>query len=235
MKKAKRNEAIEETCNCLLKEFIGDKTLPEFIDIEKFAQKKLGYNIVYEYFSGKDTEALGFTSDGENAIEVLRNGKIVSVVYPAKNIIIEKFLLDSDKDAARRFTIAHEVGHVIANKLYDDPICGYHHSDDDIPDMDFAKIKQCLSYRETRANKIAAALLMPDFLIAAHLKKEGYKHKIKLYGSELFSKEDQQKLQNMAYRMRVSLAALRFRLKDLDCIQSCEMKDYIANGINWEE
>lgn len=33
MKKAKRNEAIEETCNCLLKEFIGDKTLPEFIDI----------------------------------------------------------------------------------------------------------------------------------------------------------------------------------------------------------
>lgn len=107
---------IEEFCSFLIKGYMETTTKTDSTDIDDFVSRELGYKVTYESFADSDSDALGFTSDGSTAIYVNRDGERQLVLFPAKRIILDKVLLRKEYEHKRRFVLAHEAGHIIAQK-----------------------------------------------------------------------------------------------------------------------
>ena len=101
----------------------------------------------------------------------------------------------------QRFTIAHEIAHL---ELHRDLIGKQIHIDRKFPvlmrDGDSAAGKIQI---EIEANRFAAELLMPSFLLIPMLKKQG------------FDIDDEEPLKRLASKFRVSRQALEFRIGDM--------------------
>ena len=98
MKTLVSNKEIEEVGESLmLKYLLGKKPPP----------------CVYTTIAEDDRDKIGFISDGIYPLQVMREGRWETVIYPKGTIVIDRFLLQPDKSAQRRFTLAHEAAHVI--------------------------------------------------------------------------------------------------------------------------
>ena len=102
----------------------------------------------------------------------------------------------------QRFTIAHEIGHL---ELHRELIADQVHIDRKFPvllrDEDSATGTRRI---EVEANRFAAKLLMPSYLLVPMLKKQG------------FDIDEEEPLKRLARKFLVSRQALEFRIRNMD-------------------
>lgn len=218
---------IEEFCSFLIKGYMETTTKTDSTDIDDFVSRELGYKVTYESFADSDSDALGFTSDGSTAIYVNRDGERQLVLFPAKRIILDKVLLRKEYEHKRRFVLAHEAGHIIAHKKYGAPLECFNRDYGDASGKTRTQLRECMSVDESRANRIAAALLMPTFLINEAFRKYNNGRRIRKYGTAQFLPEDREVMQKISNQLNVSYAALFYRLRDLDCFENHSMEEYL--------
>lgn len=156
-------------------EFDGD-----FIDLDKIA-RVFGYNINFE-----DIEESGFSrQNSDGGVEITIN--------------------ENEPPYRQRFTIAHEIGHVILGHI--DEIEIYRNTESEYCDMVHRAI-------EVSANKFAAELLMPYklvvYVIRESLKELNYNEDDKLYRNNI-----EKIIDKSANKMKVSGIAFKYRLDNL--------------------
>ena len=112
------NKEIEQLAEGLVSVTCG-KSPPKTVDIEAIAAY-LGLPVIYERIKEEDMDKIGFVSDGVTPLAVLRDGKKIGVIFPKDTIVLERFLLEPQENARRRFVLAHEISHVVLNRA--DPL-----------------------------------------------------------------------------------------------------------------
>ena len=201
--------------------------IPECVDIEGIANS-LGLKVRYEYLAENDQRKIGFLADGETPLEIWRDGKVVSFVFPLGTIVLDSSLKKENEKGKRRFTIAHEVAHYILNRHNPQPC--FQRGWESEYNYSLEELKEQFNMQESQADKLAAALLMPDFIVVTALEKEGVAGGIKVYGNSVVTKEDRARLDRIADRIGVSYTALMIRLRQfclLDYRPLCEYTDRI--------
>ncbi len=201
------------------------------LDIEGFITDYLGHNIVYADISEEDKSKLGFLADGISPLRVTRDKEAVPIVLPEGTIVIDRFLMRADEAARKRFTLAHEAAHVILKKHipmqaepcfraeFDAGIC---YSKDDILQM--------FSINEACANRLGAALLMPEYRVGGVLRKFNDGNKLLCFGG-VFPQRERLIIQKMANALGVSMMAMINRLRELKLLECQPIEQYIREGL----
>lgn len=192
MKRFTSYDEIETLCEAMIKDFFRSRhyTNSLCVDIEAFVKEYLGLPIVYDTFAEPDPGRVGFFSDGERPLWVRRGNQKEQIVYPARTIVIEKFLLNPRESARKRFTISHEGAHDVLDRhipIQASPVAAFHSEYD--PDMIYTTdmLHEMLSINECFTNRAAACLLMPEFLVKRVLKRHNNSKKVALIILFLFS------------------------------------------------
>lgn len=174
--------------------------------------------------------ASSFNKSEEQANLILSNFKIKQAPTPVEEIahklninVIEYNLGDSasgvlfinkematigynpqDPIARRRFTIAHELGHYIMHRDFNNLFV-----DKDFMIKKFRNSNSSYTAKEYRqeqeANAFAAALLMPKHLIEVEMVKE-----------DIYDLNEMELITQLAKKFQVSIAAISFRLANLN-------------------
>ena len=108
------NREIEQIAEGLVHVACG-KPPPKRIDIDSVAAY-LGLTVRYEKFAESDPDKIGFTSDGKSALTVFRNGQKQRIIFPKETIVLDSFLQYPCESSRRRFTLAHEISHILINR-----------------------------------------------------------------------------------------------------------------------
>jgi hypothetical protein len=241
LKKLTTNDEIETLCESMIKDYFKTKhyTNVQCVDIEAFVKEYLKVPIEYDSFREVDYGRVGFYSDGKRPLRVQREGGVEEKIYPERTIVIDRYLLRQSESSKRRFTIAHEGAHDILKKhipLQTNPAAAFHSEFD--PDMTYNKdiFKEMMSVNECFANRAAACLLMPRFLMELVLKHYNDSRKVIRYiGDDGTALRQDQKLliQKMADAMGVSFTAFFNRLRELDLFEYHPMEEYLHNELQY--
>ena len=200
------------------------------VDIEGFASEYLGLTIGYETFKERYVE--GFLGDGETAVSVLRGHKAYNIVFPRKTVIISEKLLNLTMNGRKRFTMAHEVSHYLLDRMSPEmSVARYRRELQNISNFDIAALKERMSTFENRADRLAAALLMPRFNINKAMERFAGGVGFTKFGDTLYSSEEHTIMQSMAYGMGVSREALEIRLRDMGLIEYKPIDDFIKQDL----
>ena len=147
--------------------------------------------------------SLMYVSDGERPLLVYRNGLPCPVIFPRDAVVIEKYLLKSSEYNRRRFTLAHEAAHKILERhLPFGATASFHTEQDAEADYTQERIDRELSINEVYANRLGAAILMPQFLVQKVLKKYNSGKPLVCYEGNVFAAADRMKIQKMADSFR---------------------------------
>lgn len=138
-------------------------------------------------------------------------------MFPFQTIVLERFLLTPEESTHRRFTLAHEAGHVIAMRLNPDSAACFHHAHDLEREYTLPELRERYSISEWQANTIAASLLMPVPVMRKTLRKFNGGKRLPVYGETVFHPREKVILQKMAASLGVSFTALVIRLRGLGC------------------
>lgn len=225
----------DELCDELIRQFLGGNTKNVYsVDIDGLVSVVLKCPIVYATYAEEDFDKNGFTSDGVTPLRVLDCGEVTERVYPRFTIVLEKYLLRPGEEARRRFTLAHEAGHILASCL-DSNVQAWFHRDIDTERFYTAKeLHQRMSIAECQANMIAAALLMPRFLLKDALCELNGGRKLAVYGTTVFRSRERGILEKMARRLNVSRTALMIRLRDLGAFQYHDISEFVQEELRIE-
>ena len=224
----------DELCDCMIRQFTGNnQPMLHHVDIDSFVRDYLKCKVLYETFAEDDPNKIGFTGDGVSPLKIRKKGQIISVVYPKNTIVIERFLLRTEENARRRFTIAHEAGHILAEHISPGRTANFcrEYSSEHICTVQ--DVKELYSIREWQANTLAAALLMPRFMIHDMLNKMYKGKKIPVYGGSVFRPKEKVLLEKMTDMLCVSYTALVIRLKNLGLLKYQNISDYIKEEFNF--
>ncbi len=225
------NIAIDELGESLIDRFYTEHPNNSLcVDIEGFATDYLGLAIGYETFEEKEVD--GFLGDGETSVSVVRCGKVYDIVFPRKTIIISEKLLNPTSSGRKRFTIAHEVSHYLLERMSPEmSVARYRRELQNISSCDIEALKERLSWFENRADRLAAALLMPGFNIKKAMDRFAGGVGFTKYGEALYSSEEHAIIQGMADGMGVSRDALEIKLRDLGLIEYRPIDDFIKQDL----
>ena len=225
----------DELCDELIRQFLGGNTKNVYsVDIDGLVSVVLKCPIVYATYAEEDFDKNGFTSDGVTPLRVLDCGEVTERVYPRFTIVLEKYLLRPGEEARRRFTLAHEAGHILASCL-DSNVQAWFHRDIDTERFYTAKeLHQRMSIAECQANMIAAALLMPRFLLKDALCELNGGRQLAVYGTTVFRSSERGILEKMARRLNVSRTALIIRLRDLGAFQYHDISEFVQEELRIE-
>ena len=236
MKRFTSNDEIEDLCEAMIKDFFKSKhyTNVRCVDIEAFVREYLGISIVYETFAEADPGRVGFLADGSRPLSIVREGNKEEVIFPAGTAVIEKYLLNPQESARKRFTIAHEGAHDIIGKhipIQTSPAAAFHSEYD--PEASYTKdlLKEMLSINECFTNRAAACLLMPRFLVERVLKHHNDSKKVILYENNVLAQEQKLLIQKMADTLGVSFTAFRIRLSELELFEIRPIEEYLHTGL----
>ena len=111
-------------------EELCEAMLTQSVDIDVFARDYLKDTILYETFAEDDPSKIGFTGNERMPLRIRRGGQIVSVVFPFKAIVLDRYLLLPEEHTRRRFTLGHEVGHIISMRINPDSAACFHRTHD---------------------------------------------------------------------------------------------------------
>lgn len=165
------------------------------VPVERLA-KYLNAQVQFAPFEG-DLSGLIYREEDDN-------GAIVATIIGVNS---------SHAPTRRRFTLAHEIGHLYLGHL-DSAAIGQMHIDRKFPfKARNARSAQAVDPQEIDANAFAAALLMP-----AKLLREDFK-KFRADSIECFDYEDDELASALAERYKVSLQAMLIRLTRLGLIE----------------
>lgn len=203
------------------------------LDIEGFITDYLGLSITYEDIAEEDKSKIGFLSDGKSPLLVTRNKVETFVTFPKWTIVIERFLTRDSESAKKRFTLAHEAAHAILAKHI--PLqaggCFQNEFDNTIP---YSKedIKRMFSLNEACANRLGAAILMPEYRMDRALKKYNDDNKVLCYGG-VFPQQEKLLIRKMANALGVSVSAMANRLKELKLLNNQPLDQYIREELRF--
>ncbi len=204
-------------------------------DIDGFA-RSLGYNVIYEDFAEDDKSKNGFNADGVTPLRVFQNGKPVSIVFPQKTIVLEKYLLRPDEEKRRRFALAHEIGHPLLDKLTGMQSASCFHTEYDMDQtLSPESMQRLFSMNEVCTSRLGAAILMPRFMVVETLKKHNNGQPLRCYDGNVFASEDRKKALKMADSLMVSFAAFVNRLRELNLLEYHPIDEYIAESMKQGE
>ena len=235
------DEQINSICN-VLTDIYTEKKCEEGkiitqIDIEDFVEKILGAKVVYESIDSAslkevdgEEDCMGFCSDGVEALPVIRNGKTEWVVFPKDTIVIDNYLKEPMLINRKRFSIAHEAGHIIKNRMTGKVQAEYNHVGGvvltSVPAM-----KKRYSYHEVEANKFAASILMPEAMVAMLVLKLFDGEKIVTYRGDILAGEDVEKVAFMAKVLGVAYETMYYRLKHMGYLIEGILETYVEENV----
>jgi len=232
-------EELETLCEAMIKDFFRSRHYTNVlcVDIESFVQEYLGMSVLYESIAEEDAGRIGFLSDGHRPLWIRRQDISIQQVFPARTVVIEKYLQNPRESARKRFTIAHEGAHDVLEKhvpLQGCPTAAFHSEFD--MDMPYSgdMLREMMSVNECLANRAAACLLMPRFLMDRVLKRFNHSDRIVVYESEggtVLSQDQKLLIQKMADAMGVSYTAFYLRLKELCLLEYRPVEAYLYNEL----
>lgn len=152
-------------------------------------------------------------------MRVSDGGVVEQRVYPKYTVVLEKYLLRPGEEARRRFTLAHEAGHIIASQLDPHANACFHRDIDTERLYTAEELRQRMSLSEWQANMLAGCLLMPRFIVKNALIQYNNGRKLPVYGTSVFRPREKEILGQMTRRLGVSRTALTIRLRDLGAFQ----------------
>jgi len=212
------NDRVQELAESIVMSYLTEKgQRPESIlcvDIEGLIQDQYGYQIIYENIAEEDASIVAFSANGVRPLQVRRNGRKEKVIFSNDCIVIDKYFLDPKRSIQKRFTLSHELGHKIYEKV--SPAHGngnYRTIFDATVDYSMESLRNQMNFCELEANKIGCALLMPHFLLVNTLKRVTNRSKFRIFGICQMLPEDSMKLQQMAHDLGVSTNMILIELK----------------------
>lgn len=198
------------------------------IDMDGLATDYFGLTICYENFAEEDKSKTAFAPNGITPLKVSRNGKIVSVVFPASCIVLDRYYRRAENSTARRFSIGHELGHKILAKVAPEHNRGnYQMIFDKERIYTIDELHEMMSMSESQANQMSAALQLPIFLLKNTLKRVTGATKFPVYGDFQMLPADALNLKRMADDTGVAMKTLMIRLRDCKMIEYRSMEDYV--------
>lgn len=221
------NKEIAEIATSLVKLSCGQIPL-KFIDIDAIA-KYLGITVIYERIAEDDSDKIGFISNGSTLLTVARNGKKVKITFPSETIVLDKFLLRPEEENRRRFTLAHEISHLLINRA--DPLHSaacFNRVYDSERSYDYKELQERMTLGECQANTMAAMILMPLEVMTSSVYKHFHKKRIPIYGENVFLSEHKLLLQKMAQELGVSYTAMTIQLRKYGLLEAKDMSEYFA-------
>jgi len=228
------NEQINELSEGLIVTFFNRyEKQPKAIDIELFITACLKKTVIYEAFAEEDHDKMGFTSNGEQPLTIVKNNTKMQVVFPSETIVIDSYLLNPKEEKRRRFTLAHEAAHCIFDKACGSSVGAHFYSDFDTERVySLSELKARMGICEWQTNAMAAALLMPRFIVKQTISQYTKSEKLPVFGKTIFDKKTEDIIVNMAKDLNVSVSALKYRLKTLDLLEYNDISEYISKCLN---
>lgn len=218
---------IEELAEGIMRQYLGQRRdIPLRVDIEGFLTGYLKLPLKYRSFAEEDFSKIGFISDGITPLWVMEGGRPIREVFPKGTVVLEKHLQSRNEEGRRRFTIAHEAGHYIMDRTV--AMASFHREYDSERAYTPQELKELLSFQEARVDRLAAALLMPGFMVHEVLDQYNVSGQIPVYGNNLLRLEDKLLVQKMARAMGVSYTAFLIRLKELGLLARHDISEYIS-------
>ena len=218
---------IEELAEGLMRQYLGKlREVPLQVDIEGFLTGFLKLPLKYRSFAEDDFGKIGYISDGVTPLRVMSERCPIREVFPKGTVVLEKFLQNRGEEGRKRFTIAHEAGHYIMDRTV--AMASFHREYDREHTYSPQELKELLSFQETRVDRLAAALLMPRFMVYEVLKRFAVSELIPIFGNNLLRLSDKMLVQKMAGVMGVSYTAFLIRLKELHLLKRHDISEYIA-------
>lgn len=198
------------------------------IDMDGLATDYFGLTICYENFAEEDKSKTAFAPNGITPLKVSRNGRILSVVFPASCIVLDRYYRRAENSTARRFSIGHELGHKILAKVAPEHNRGnYQMIFDKKRIYTIDELHEMMSMSESQANQMSAALQLPIFLLKNTLKRVIGATKFPVYGDFQMLPADALNLKRMADDTGVAMKTLMIRLRDCKMIEYRSMEDYV--------
>ncbi len=198
------------------------------MDIEGLANS-LGLTVRYEQFAEDDYDKIGFLADGQTPLKIRKSGRTVSFLFPLGTIVVDSSLRKETESGKCRFMIAHEVSHYIIGRH--NPVAQYQRSFDAERAYTLEEMRKQFNMEEMQADKLAAALLMPSFVIHAALKDFNDGNKIRIYGDQVLAPQERIKINKMAAQIGVSYTALMIRLRQFDLFDYRPLEEYIESQL----
>ena len=232
MRKLTTYDEIENLCEAMIKDFMKRKhyTSSRCVDIEAFVTEYLGIPIVYESFAEPDPGRIGFFSDGNRPVWVMREHRKAQVVFPDQTAVIDKCLQRPNEIGRKRFTIAHEGAHYILGKHIPMQSKAAFHSDFD-GEMVYSQemLREMMSINEALTNRAAACCLMPQFLVQRNLNRHNGGNPLISYDGYVLPQDQKLVIQKMADAMGVNYSPLFTRLKELDLFDVHPISEYLQS------
>lgn len=218
---------IIQIADGIVKQYYGNK-IPQKVDVDAIAVKVLKQNILYESFAESNPDKMGFTADGSSPLCIWKGGKVVWVVFPADTIVLDRFLLKPAMEMRRRFTLAHEISHIILSKT--DPLhhaACFHTEQSSIGEYSIEELRGCLTYSELQANNMAGSILLMSDSLKLAVKKTFGANKVNSYGKRLFLPRDAEKLRKIAEAKGVSYTTLCIQLEACNLLNIGSIEAYL--------
>lgn len=186
---------IDEICESMILDYMKktSQTYIKCVDIEGFLIDYLKCTLIYENIAEPDdANKMAFKANGVKPLHIRdSSGKIKQVVYPANTIVLDKYFLAYERSAARRFTIGHECGHVVKERLYQTECCASYYRDASVASsIPSEEICEYFKMEETQASNFSAAFLMPHFLMVQTLKEFNGGKRLPVYGNQIFKSRE---------------------------------------------
>lgn len=217
---------IEELAENLIRKFYGNqRSIPQSVDIDAFATDFLKLSVEYHAFAEEDSDKIGFISDGVTPLWIHRNGA-KAVVFPKGTIVLEQALHTPREENRRRFTLAHEVSHYLGDRAIS--TASFHREYDGERTYDPQDFRDLFSFQEKMIDRMAAALLMPGFIMRNTVDQFTSGNPVCIYGDNLLTLEDKLLVKRMAETMGVSYTACLIRLKQLGLVNRRSVDEYIT-------
>lgn len=230
MKSCFTNYEIEELAEGMMRQYLGQqREMPMRVDIEGFLTDYLKLPLEYHSFAEDDYGKVGFISDGITPLRVFVGKKPVCRIFPKGTVVLEKALQSRNEEGRRRFTLAHEAGHYIMDKTIS--AASFHREYDKERAYSPQELRELLSFREAQVDRLAAALLMPGFMVRNVLGQFVGTEAISIYGDNILRMEDKLLVKKMSRAMGVSYTAFLIRLKELRLLERHDVSEYITQEI----
>ena len=225
---------IDELSEGIIREFFKSyNTPPERVDIEALVTNYLNMPIIYETYAEKDSDCLGFTSNGKRSLTVLRDNQKVEITYPSRTVVIDTFLKRKSEEGRCRFTIAHEAAHYIFDRDHGGKVEAHFFSAFDAErNYTLDELRQRMNSCEWQTNAMAAALLMPRFLVVQSLKKHSGRESLPIYGDSVLSQRSKLVMSKMAKTLGVSYSSLVIRMRGLKLFEHRDISEYVTRILN---
>ncbi len=218
---------LEQLAESVLLDCFGADFMQEHkpINIDHLASHYLGLKVLYMKLSD-DGKILGLTTYADVEVEFIRNNTSDTISLQKDSVLIEKSLLDHDRNGRRRFTLSHEAGHQIIYRIEPlDDKAKYQRRFANGKAYSCRDLKSADDWREWQANTLASALLLPRELVDFWMFRFNNSKPLIRYGV-LFSFNDRQVLSNMCNHLGVSRTALIIRLHQLGFIRQRPTGEY---------